>query len=160
MDPNSIFSFVITFITTFMLRISFLTGDWVYVHLVFIFGFYFFFKHCIYLFLTVLGCRCCAQVSSGCSEQGLLASRGVWASGCRGFSSRGAQAQGMQTSAAVTHGLSCSTAYGVFLDQGSNPWLLHQQADSLPLSHQGCPVFSDFIFSIALLNSFDIECIA
>ena len=26
---------------------------------------------------------------------------------------------------------------GIFLDQGSNPRLLHWQADSLPLSHQG-----------------------
>ena len=28
---------------------------------------------------------------------------------------------------------------GIFLDQGSNPCLLHWQADSLPLSHQGSP---------------------
>ena len=31
---------------------------------------------------------------------------------------------------------------GIFLTQGSNPCLLHWQADSLPLSHQGSPVFS------------------
>jgi len=42
-------------------------------------------------------------------------------------------------SMAVTHRLSCSTACGVFLDQGLNPCLLHWQADSLPLSHQGSP---------------------
>ena len=35
------------------------------------------------------------------------------------------------------HGLSCSVARGIFLDQGSNLCLLHWQADSLPLSHQG-----------------------
>ena len=29
---------------------------------------------------------------------------------------------------------------GIFLTQGSNPHLLHWQADSLPLSHQGSPV--------------------
>ena len=29
---------------------------------------------------------------------------------------------------------------GNFLDQGSNPWLLHWQADSLLLSHLGSPV--------------------
>ena len=35
--------------------------------------------------------------------------------------------------------LSCSTACGIFLDQGSNLCLLHWQADSLLLSHQGSP---------------------
>ena len=39
----------------------------------------------------------------------------------------------------VAHGLRCSTACGIFLDQGSNLSLLHWQADSLPLSHQGSP---------------------
>ena len=33
--------------------------------------------------------------------------------------------------------LSCSTACGIFPDQGLNLCLLHWQADSLPLSHQG-----------------------
>ena len=37
------------------------------------------------------------------------------------------------------HGLSCSEMCGIFPDQGSNLCLLHWQADSLPLSHQGCP---------------------
>ena len=36
-------------------------------------------------------------------------------------------------------GLSSSSAHGIFPDQGSNPCLLHWQADSLPLSHQGSP---------------------
>ena len=36
-------------------------------------------------------------------------------------------------------GLSCFSARGIFLDQGSNPCLLHWQAGSLPLSHQGSP---------------------
>ena len=36
-------------------------------------------------------------------------------------------------------GLSCSATYRIFLDQESNPCLLHWQADSLPLSHQGIP---------------------
>ena len=39
-------------------------------------------------------------------------------------------------SVAVAHGLSCSTAGGVFLDQGWNPCLQHWQADSQPLDHQ------------------------
>ena len=33
--------------------------------------------------------------------------------------------------------LVCSTACGIFTDQGLNPYLLHWQADSLPLSRQG-----------------------
>ena len=37
----------------------------------------------------------------------------------------------------VVHRLSCSVACGILLDQGSNPCLLHWQADSLPLSPQG-----------------------
>ena len=43
-------------------------------------------------------------------------------------------------SVVVAHGLSCSLAYGIFLDQGSNPCLLHWQEDSLPLSYQGSPI--------------------
>ena len=39
----------------------------------------------------------------------------------------------------VMHGLSSSTAGGIFLDQGLNPCLFQWQADSLPLSHQGSP---------------------
>ena len=39
----------------------------------------------------------------------------------------------------VMHGVSFSTACGIFPDQGLNPCLLHWQADSLPLSHQRSP---------------------
>ena len=39
----------------------------------------------------------------------------------------------------VAHGLSRSTACGIFPDQGSNPCPLHWQADSQPLRHQGSP---------------------
>ena len=42
-------------------------------------------------------------------------------------------------SVVVTHGLSCPTACGILPDQGSNPCLLHWQADSQPLDHQGTP---------------------
>ena len=44
-------------------------------------------------------------------------------------------------SVVVAHGPSCSTACGIFPDQGSNPFPLHQQADSQPLRHQGSPSF-------------------
>ena len=47
-------------------------------------------------------------------------------------------------SIAVAHGLSCSLACGIFLDQGLNLCLLRWQVDSLPLSHQGSPCF--FLF--------------
>ena len=39
----------------------------------------------------------------------------------------------------VAHGPCCSAACGTFPDQGSNPCLLHWQADSQPLHHQGSP---------------------
>ena len=42
----------------------------------------------------------------------------------------------------VARGVSCSAACGVFPDQGSNPFLLQWQVDSLPLSHQGSSVGS------------------
>ena len=42
-------------------------------------------------------------------------------------------------SVVVAHGPSCSTACGIFPDQGSNPCPLHWQADSQPLRHQGTP---------------------
>ena len=49
-----------------------------------------------------------------------------------------APGSGAQASVAVARA-SCSEAGGIFPDQGSNPCLLHWQADSLPLSHQGSP---------------------
>ena len=39
----------------------------------------------------------------------------------------------------MAHGLSCSAACGIFLDQGLNLYPLHWQADSYPLHHQGSP---------------------
>ena len=37
---------------------------------------------------------------------------------------------GCAGSVVVVHGLSCSVAYGIFLDQGGNPCPLHWQVDS------------------------------
>ena len=42
-------------------------------------------------------------------------------------------------------GFRCSSALGIFPGQGLNPCLLHWQADSLPLSHQGSPEKQPFI---------------
>ena len=44
------------------------------------------------------------------------------------------------SSTVMMRGLTCSEACGIFPHQGLNPRLLHWQADSLPLSHQGSPV--------------------
>ena len=44
----------------------------------------------------------------------------------------------------MAHRLSCSAAYGIFLDQRSSPCLLHWPVNSLPLSHQGSPCLPSF----------------
>ena len=86
------------------------------------------------------------------------ATLGAWASHCSGFS-RGAPALGHTgfnsysgraslvvapglsnpDSVVVVHGFCCSTACGIFSDQGSNPRSLYWQADSYPLYHKGSP---------------------
>ena len=72
-----------------------------------------------------------------------LSSCGSWALVGTSFSSCGTRLQllqlvGRERSVVVAHGLSCSTACGVFPDQGSNlcPAL---QVDSCLLCHQGSP---------------------
>ena len=75
----------------------------------------------------------------------VVASGGHSSSWCTGLSlswplllrSTGSRRAG---SVVVAHGLSRSTACGIFPDQGSNPCPLHWQADSQPLRHQGSPV--------------------
>ena len=46
-------------------------------------------------------------------------------------------------SSVVAQGLTCSNACDIFLDEGLNLCLLHWQADSLPLDHQGSPRRTD-----------------
>ena len=112
----------------------------------------FFFNNCVYLLLAVWGPCCCLGFS-------LVAASGApHCSGfscCRACASRAHRPQqlghmgsvvaavvpGLQStsSTVVAHGLSCSETCGVFPDQGSNPCLLHWQAETLPLSHQGSP---------------------
>ena len=54
-------------------------------------------------------------------------------------------------SVVVAHGPSCSAACGIFPDQGSNPCLLHWQAGSQPLHHQGSPhVFNPFCINFCI----------
>ena len=101
----------------------------------------------IYLFIIILfiyffGCTgslLLLGLFSSCSEWGLLSTGGARASHFCRFSCCGAQAS--------EHGLSCSKACGIFLDQGLNPCLLHWQADSLPLSYHGSPCFVQLLSS-------------
>ena len=100
------------------------------------------FKKFIYLWLRWVFVA--EQAFSSCGKWGLLSICSVWASDCGGFS-YGAQALGHVGSAIVAHGLICSTAHGIFPDQGSNPCPLHWQVDSYPLYHQGSlskPIFN------------------
>ena len=89
-------------------------------------------------------------------DWGLLSSCGARASHCSGLSSPGARAlgcrlssfrlQGTQASVVVAHGLgSCGAQASFSCDTwslprpGLNPCLLHWQAGSYPLHHQGRP---------------------
>ena len=85
----------------------------------------------------------------------VVASGGHSSSRCAGFSlsrplllrSTGSRRAG---SVVVAHWPSCSTACGIFPDQGSNPCPLHWQADSQPLHHQGSP--SRFLLVINFIH--------
>ena len=57
----------------------------------------------------------------------------------------------------VAHGPSCSTACGIFPDQGSNPCPLHWQADSEPLHHQGSPP-NTFLKKFLYWSLVDLQC--
>ena len=68
----------------------------------------------------VVTCRLLTAAASAVAERGLYGPRAISSCG--------------------TRGLSCSEVCGIFPNPGSNPCLLHWQADSLPLSHQRGPV--------------------
>ena len=100
----------------------------------------------LFIFLNYLcmGLHCCLQAFCSCGEQGLLSSCDKRTYHCGAFSCCGAQALGALASVVVVHGLSCSVACGIFLDQGSNLCPLHWQAGYYPLDHQGSPKASCF----------------
>ena len=50
-----------------------------------------------------------------------------------------ARTLGTWTSVVVAHRFSCHLACGMFLDQRSNPCVMHWQVDFYPLSHQAGP---------------------
>ena len=81
-------------------------------------------------------------VSGGCSPGGLLVAVAPLAESMGKVSIVVAPGLYGTGSIAVAHGLRCSVACWVFPDQGLNPCLLHWQADSLPLNHQGSHIFS------------------
>ena len=118
------------------------TQEWFFFFLKgYLFTFFFFFKITFYLFIYLWLCWVFVSVR-GLSL--VVASGGHSSSRCAGPSpsrplllrSTGSRRAG---SAIVAHGPSCSAARGIFPDQGSNPCLLHWQADSQPLRHQGSP---------------------
>ena len=93
----------------------------------------------MYFFLAVLGLPCCVGFSLVAVSRLLTGGASLVAvsrlltggfSGCRAWAL-----------VLVADGLSCSVVCGIFPDQGSNLHLLHWQEDSLPLNHQGSPMF-------------------
>ena len=104
---------------------------------------------------------------SSCGEQGLpcgsagrlavLAS--LVAHGLQGAQASVAVVPGLWStgSVVVVLGLRCPEACGIFLDQGSNLCLLHQQANPLPLSHQGGPMFYRLKLRIFFFNVMDFS---
>ena len=113
----------------------------------------------------MLGLQGCTDFFSSCIEQGLLSSCGArlliavpsLATECGpqgAWASRVAAPRLRSTgSGVVAHGLSWSTACGIFPDQGSNPRLQHWQVDSLPQSHQVSPSSQHFKNANPILTS-------
>ena len=97
----------------------------------------------LFIYLFIFGCVGSSFLCEGFLQ--FLASGGHSSSRCAGLPlsrplplrSRGSRRAG---SVIVAHGPSCSAACGIFPDQGSNPCVLHWQADSQPLRHQGSPI--------------------
>ena len=94
-----------------------------------------------FIYLFIFGCVGSSFLCEGflwLRRAGSTLHRGARASHYRGLSLRGTGSR-RAGSAIVAHRPSCSTARGIFPDQGSNPCPLHWQADSQPLRHQGSP---------------------
>ena len=100
----------------------------------------FYFHNCIYLFIFWLcwvsvAARAFLSWWAGASPVMEHRLRGAWASV---VVAPGRQSTGL---AVVAHGLSCSTSWGIFLDQGWNLCLPNWQAEALTRSHQRNPIF-------------------
>ena len=89
-----------------------------------------FYSTCIFFLylLFIFGCpgsRCCIWAFSSCGKEGLLF---TVVSGL--LIAVASLVAGMQTSVIDVHGLSCSVACGIVLNQGSNSCPLHWKVDS------------------------------
>ena len=73
-------------------------------------------------------------VFSSCTEQGLLCILGFLIVVASLVAKR--RLEGTSSVVVVHGGPSCPKACGIFLDQRSNPCLLHWQVGSYPLDHQ------------------------
>ena len=111
------------------------------------------------LFLTVLHLHCCSGFSlvrsgdySPAVVHELLRAEASLAvvHGLQGVQVSGAAAREFSSSIVVVHGLRCFKVRRILSDQGVNPRLLHSQAGSLPLSHQGSPRM--FFYSASVLR--------
>ena len=103
----------------------------------------------IYLCLAVLSLCCCASFSlvslvAAAGDYSLVVVHRLLITVASLFLEHGLLGTG---SVVMAHEISCSAACGIFPDQRSNPWLLHWQGDSLPLSHQGSPTYYTFNFA-------------
>ena len=95
------------------------------------------FKIHLFIYLAVLGLRCCVGFFSSYSGRGLLSGCSMRVSHRFSLVQHRLQRTG---SVVVVHRLCCSRVCRIFLHQGSNPCLLNWEADSLPMSHQGNPI--------------------
>ena len=88
--------------------------------------------------MAVLGLRLCARAFSSCGKWGplFIAVRGPLTIVASLVAEHRLQTRRLSSCGSRT---CCSAARGIFPDQGSNPCLLHWQADSQPLRHQGSP---------------------
>ena len=116
-----------------MLFRSFVFKFYLFIYLfIYLFFYLFFYLWLCWVFVSVQGLSPIAasggHSSSRCAGLSLSPPLLLWNTGSR-----------RTGSVIVVHGPSCSAAYGIFPDQGSNPCPLNWQADSQPLSHQGNP---------------------
>ena len=98
-----------------------------------------------FFFFFIFGCVGSSFLCEGflqLQQAGTALHRGARASHYRSLSFLQSTSSKRAGSVVVAHGPSCSTACGIFPDQGSNPCPLHWQADSQPLRHQGSPQVS------------------
>ena len=110
----------------------------------------FYFLKIAFVYLAMLGLCCCLGFSLVSASEGhsLGVVHGLLTVGLLLLWSIWVSVVAAHELSVVAHRISCSAACGILLDQVLNPCLLHWQADSLPLNHQGSPHFT-FNFKIS-----------